>query len=143
MVKLALYKKPGTWLNKVIRWRTQSPYSHCELVVGGLCYSSSGRDHGVRAKAIDLAAGGWDVIEIPWASEADVLAFYAETEDSDYDYLGAILGRATDLAVQDRFSWFCSEWCAAAIGFADPWRFTPADLAAALAPWVDREGCVA
>lgn len=142
MVKLALYKKAGTWINRVIRWRTQSAYSHCELVIGGRCYSSSGRDDGVRGKLININDGGWDVIELPWVDAQDVLAFYEQTQYDDYDYLGAILGRAGDVKLEDREAWFCSEWCAAAIGFSEAWRFTPATLAAALAPWLNVRGCI-
>jgi hypothetical protein len=56
-VKLALYKGRGGIANAVIRWWTGSIYSHCELVVDGLCYSSSVMDKGVRRKQIDLADG--------------------------------------------------------------------------------------
>ena len=47
-VQLALYKGRGTLFNALIRWWTRSPYSHCELVINGTCYSSSIRDGGVR-----------------------------------------------------------------------------------------------
>jgi hypothetical protein len=47
-VQLALYKSHGNWVNRFIRWWTGSPYSHCELVINGTCYSSSVRDGGVN-----------------------------------------------------------------------------------------------
>ena len=31
---------------------------------------------------------------------------------------------------QNRRRWFCSEWCAAALGLPDGWRWSPNDLAA-------------
>ena len=30
----------------------------------------------------------------------------------------------------NRRRWFCSEWCAAALGLPDGWRWSPNDLAA-------------
>lgn len=134
MVTLALYKKRGRWTNRLISWRTSSPYSHCEIVVDGWCISSSGRDHGVRLKRIDLS-DGWDLINVPWADAAAVWRLADETLGKGYDYLGVIIGAALGIKVSSRDRWFCSEWCAAALGFAEPWRFTPADLYAACAPW--------
>jgi hypothetical protein len=131
MVKLALYKKRGNWINWLIRWRTHSPYSHCELVVDGWCYSSSGRDGGVRAKQIDLSEG-WDVVDVPWAwvNKQDVLDFFAVTSGCRYDYLGVIVGAVFGTKTNKRNRWFCSEWCAEALGMAEPWRWTPASLGA-------------
>lgn len=59
-MQLALYKAPGAWYDKLVR----VAYSHCELVIDGVCYSSSPRDNGVRSKAIDLHSGSWDLIEV-------------------------------------------------------------------------------
>lgn len=135
MVALALYNKPGRWTNRAIRLRTGSVYSHCELVVDGMCFSSSGRDRGVRSKVIDLADGGWDLIEIPWASKEVVLSLFSRTQGCSYDYVGCILGAGLGVHLQDERRWMCSEWCAAGLGLSEPWRFTPADLGAAMSPW--------
>jgi hypothetical protein len=133
VVRLALYRKPGKWGNALIRWRTSSPYSHCELVVQGVCLTAANWANGVRAEVLDLSEG-WDIIELPWADESAVINFFHSTAGKRYDYLG-LLGRIFDIPLQGKDKWFCSEWCAAALGMAEPWRFTPADLAAACAPW--------
>lgn len=135
MVMIAFYKKPGHLTNAIIRWRTQSQYSHCELVMNGLCYSAAGWDGGVRRKAVNLADGGWDLVDVPWADERAAMEFFGRTLGHGYDYVGAIVGGGLHVGIEDRSRWFCSEWCAAALGMDEPWRFTPADLAAALAPW--------
>ena len=89
-MQLALYKGPApTIWSKVVNWAIcgfdtvrQSVrgralvlvrHSHCELVIGGKCYSASDRDGGVRGKAIDLDSGHWDVFEID-GNEARALA---------------------------------------------------------------------
>ena len=60
-MKVALYKGPAKdWRHKVAHWAvcvaTRSPYSHCELVIDGVCWSASARDGGVRGKVIDLVS---------------------------------------------------------------------------------------
>ena len=134
MVTLALYKKPGRWTNRVISWRTCSPYSHCELVVNGLCYSASGRDGGVRSKEIDLT-DGWDLVDLPWAKDDEVLRLFGVSDSCGYDYVGTILGGGLGIKMQSDTRWMCSEWCAAGLGLSEPWRFTPASLGAAVYPW--------
>ena len=53
-VALALYKGKGELANSLIRWKSKSIYSHCELVVDGWMYSSTVRDGGVRCKLASL-----------------------------------------------------------------------------------------
>lgn len=134
MVTLALYAKPGNWVNRIVRWRTHSPYTHCELVVDGLAYSASARDGGVRVKRIAFD-DGWDLIDLPWAAEQRVRDLFGDTEGCGYDWLAVFIGRALDGPTNSKRRYFCSEWCAEALGFSEPWRFTPADLAAFAQAW--------
>ena len=129
MVTLALYKAKGDVFNRLISWRTASPYSHCELVHCGLSYSASLRDGGVRVKAIDFDPASWDFIELPQASAERLAAVMRETIGHRYDMLGCVLGRGLDAPIEDKTKWFCSEWCAHALGFSEPWRYSPAMLA--------------
>ena len=46
-VQLALRKNDTRLTAKAIQWWTGSIYSHCELVVDGMCYSSSAMDGGI------------------------------------------------------------------------------------------------
>ena len=153
-VYLALYKgrRNGAWYQPkvaaarlsdwIIRTLTGSPYSHCELAVlipppdGGPddhavfdCYSSSIRDGGVRAKTMPLPADKWDLIPVR-ATEAQVRAAFETTRGAKYDWLGAT-GVITRWR-HDKRKWFCSEWCAMALGLANPERFCPSSLAAYL-----------
>jgi hypothetical protein len=130
-VKLALYKGPGkTLLHKalhnIICRVTQSQYSHCELVIGGVCYTSSNRDGGVRAKAMTLNAGQWDVYEIE-GDEAKALKWFQEHMGQGYDWFGT-LKFIFPFIPNGKKTWFCSEACAAALGVADPGMVSPQDL---------------
>lgn len=133
MIHLALYKGPADdWLHKLGHWivciGTLSRYSHVELVVDGVCYSSSSRDGGVRAKVIDLYSGHWDVFPVDGDAERAKAWFIAHMGQK-YDWLGVLrfvpglkwLPRRKD-------EWFCSESVAASLGVRKPSRYTPAGL---------------
>ena len=142
-----LQARLGDWL---IRTFTRSPYSHCEIAVAlgseehtithgqytGCntkimlfdCYSASLRDGGVRMKTMTLPADKWDLIPINQLDAyIDVLNYFAQTRGKPYDFIGAcgvVLGIKGSLK-----KWFCSEWCAAALGLQYPDRYSPQSLA--------------
>ena len=113
MVTLAFYKYKGDWTDKVIRWYTHSPYSHTEMVIDGVWYSSSPRDGKVRRKVIIPKEGHWDFIEIPCslAQKNKMKAFFESQMDKRYDLLGIALSQVIPLNIQDPNKWFCSEIC--------------------------------
>lgn len=128
-VTLALHR-PHRWHDvggRLICWWTNSPYSHCELVVGGTAHSSSIRDGGVRAKQIEFDEH-WELMPLPWAHECNVISLYAETANEPYGWVDLILHQLFNKR-GDAPGWFCSEWCAAALGLPEPTRFSPGDLA--------------
>lgn len=154
-VYLALYKgkktglKPTALLARFSDWitrkLTKGPYSHCEIAVERIeytsghhyehelhydCYSSSIRDGGVRCKEIDLTERDkWDLVLLDGVSEAEVQFYFNSTKGSKYDWWGAI-GIVLGIK-QKRSKYFCSEWCYNALnqGNQDGWRFSPNDLA--------------
>ena len=142
-VYLAMYKgrKDGrgvkVWAARIADWVvrtvTRSPYSHCEIAVehprDGLfdCYSSSARDGGVRVKTMSLPADKWDLIELPPAVALSVSRLFRRTHGAGYDWLGAI--GVVLKSPHSKSRWFCSEWCAYAIGCTNPHRYTPGELA--------------
>lgn len=141
-VYLALYKgrksgrRPKDLLARLADWAvrkaTNSPYSHCEIAIAREdgcygCFSASLRDGGVRFKAMELPAEKWDLFMLPENTAQSVADFYKRTKCAPYDYLG-VLG----VVFKTRHSvkkWFCSEWCAAALGLCDAHTCTPARLA--------------
>ena len=143
VIYLALYKgrRDGAWYQPdiaaarlsdwIIRLFTRSPYSHCELAVLRTdgqydCYSSSIRDGGVRLKTMPLPPEKWDLIPVR-ATEAQVRAAFETTRGTKYDWIGAtgVIARWR----HDKRKWFCSEWCAMALGLANPERFCPGSMA--------------
>lgn len=117
------------WLTRKI---TKGPYSHCEVAIPAgfnmyFCYSSSVRDGGVRLKAMELPADKWDLVEVDDVTEQQVKDLYRRTRGCKYDWLGAI-GVVLKIR-QNQKRWFCSEWVAAALGFALPHLYSPNDLA--------------
>jgi hypothetical protein len=131
--KIALYKGHGNLFNKLIRFWDQGKYSHCELVFSdGKSASATFRDgRQVREKEIVFDDANWDFINLP-----------AELEPAANEFLQQTRGMPYDLVGQSRFmfapwhgvkkSYWCSEWCAAALGMSEPWRYGPNNLAIVL-----------
>lgn len=120
------------WLTRIL---TRGQYSHAEIAIRlpetaeYECYSASIRDGGVRLKTMSLPADKWDLIPLDDAVlHAHTVGLYLRTAGQGYDLMGA-LGIAFGLP-QNRRRWFCSEWCATALGLPDGWRWSPNDLAA-------------
>ena len=126
-VQLAMYKAHGNWVNRLIRWWTGSQYSHCELVIHGVCFSSSVRDGGVRGKCMALPAGSWDVIPIPWADADSVTQWFADHERDRYGWLDLLTGQLLGMQ-RDHRGVFCSEACAKALGMRSATRMSPQAL---------------
>lgn len=134
-MKIAFYRGRNRIFDKLVQWWTRSPYSHCELVLSyqldgeaSECASSSKLDGGVRVKFIDLAPDRWDLVDLPLADEGAVRDWFQLHLGEDYDIKG-LLGFVGPIKGRNK-KWFCSEACAAAIGYEDPWRYSPAMLAA-------------
>jgi hypothetical protein len=135
---LAMYRGPATgWKNRLGHWivcfLTFSRYSHCELVIDGVCYSSSFRDGGVRAAVIATleTSGHWDLYEVV-GDEKLALQRFARDEGKPYDWPGM-------LRVCALLRWlprgdgarFCSEEVAYLLGAHDPETFSPREVLAA------------
>ena len=127
-VQLALYKGEGQLGNALIRWWTRSEYSHCELVVDGMCYSSSAMDKGVRRKAIVLHPAKWDVIDLPWADATQVLRYFQATRKHNYGWASLLASQMLNLNRTVGKAPFCSQWCAAALGLPNPVTYSPRTL---------------
>lgn len=128
-VQLALRKNDTRIGARFIQYWSGSIYSHCELVVDGLCYSSSIVDKGVRVNKIDLEPDKWDIIDLPWANSEQVLKYFKETDSNTYGWLSLIGSQLFNRNQTDKTSQFCSEWCANAIGLPDAATYSPRTLA--------------
>ena len=128
MMQVALYKGPPADLaHKLAHWAvcvfTRSIYSHCELVIDGVCWSASARDGGVRRKLIDLQSGRWDVFPIH-GDRASAWAWFTAHEGQRYDWAG-VMRFSLPFLTNSRTRWFCSEAVAAALGFDEPESYVP------------------
>jgi hypothetical protein len=120
MIALAAYT-PHRWSDIggwAICWWTRSPYSHVEVVIDGLCYSSSMRDGGVRSKRIDLDQPHWRVIPIAWRDPAAALRMWGLYEGEPYGYGDLLAQHVLRLPVDDP-GLLCSELCALMLGLPE------------------------
>jgi len=135
-MKVAFFKGTKSGLagiyNRIVRFVTNSKYSHCELVFSeGLCASASYMDGGVRFKEIHFEEGKWDFIELPEGLEVFASNWFIKHQGQKYDLLGNLTFIWFGIR-QDKSKWFCSEAIAASLGITDSWRYTPALLASTL-----------
>lgn len=130
LIYLALYKGQGRLFNRLVRLWTRSSYSHCEIVMpDGRWLSASAMDGGVRAKRIELDLTHWDLIPLPWACPRLITHVFECHAGKGYDWLGILASQLLPLAIDNRRRMFCSEFCAAALGFHwSAQRFSPALL---------------
>lgn len=133
--RVLFYKARGQWQDVAVRALTGADYSHCELIAPwseGPLYSTIGaskRDGSkVRRAYIDTRSGHWDVITFPCDPEA-AWGRALPLLGKPYDQFGAVLS-ATAFARQRPGKWFCSELVAHALGYREPWEFSPGMLAA-------------
>lgn len=143
MRALAFYKGKGNWIDWCIRFATRSEYSHVEIIYGHperdrsepqYCFSSSGRDGGVRFKSILLSEENWDIIQLDWIEHFNSKCSSEEYEKFDaelgkkYDFKGILLSQFFNFGRHDEKRWFCSELCASFIGLPNPQTYSPGSL---------------
>lgn len=133
-LQLALYKGPPSSLihnisHYITRLGTWSKYSHAELVIDGICYSSSARDGGVRSKLIDLSSGHWDVFNLTDNKQvkAKALAWFVEHHGNPYDYRN-IVRYVLPFIGHNKNHWVCYEAVGAALGIKRPHTLTAEKL---------------
>lgn len=133
MIQLAMYKGPARKpLHKLSHWLIKtwfgSPHSHSEVVIDGVCWSSSFRDGGVRDKVIDLTDGKWDLYPVDERRKEAALAVFLAQKGKDYDKSG-VVSYVLRFVKHRLDKWFCFEICAVALGYtgrAD--RISPQEL---------------
>ena len=121
---------PGLY-NRLGRRIGQGPYSHSELIfpeVGGISWSSSFMDGGVRPKMIGYSTkDAWDFFELPKKFDHQrALDYSLEREGWGYDVLGNLrFGIAVAVPSDSKNKLFCSEHNAGALGLPDPYKLDP------------------
>ncbi|BBB61186.1 hypothetical protein UNDKW_2913 [Undibacterium sp. KW1] len=111
--------------NRLVRWWTKGPYSHCELVFDDcMCASSSFMDGGVRLKYIEFDSQRWDFVNVPDSLAPGALRWFREHLGAKYDLKGNFHFLVSAVG-DDNGKWFCNEAVGAALGINQPWRFDP------------------
>ena len=129
---IAFYKGPGSKPHHVAFHYgtclfTLSRYSHVELLIDGVAYSSSARDGGVRSKVIkDINdSNRWDLFEVDIDVKA-ALEEFNRRKYRKYDYLGVtrfVLPFVPNIKDRD----YCSETVSAMCGLSHTEK-SPEDL---------------
>ena len=111
-----------------IRLVTSSIYSHNELVINGVSYSSLALD-GATERIRYFDPNKWDMIEID-TSKIDIQNLnkvIAESKNAPYDWLG--IARFIFPSIEpSKTAYFCSERCADMLGIPFPHLYSPGQL---------------
>jgi len=129
-IRVAFYKGPGDWRNKIIRWWTKSKYTHAELVMPDnytwISISpllTSRVDSRIKT---DFNLERWDFVELEINDEQHkvLLEFFEDTKGSPYDWIGMIFSQLIPFYIKRKGKWYCSEWIAYALRIAGvvDWR---------------------
>ena len=123
-IRVAFYKGPGDWRNKIIRWWTKSPYTHAELVMPDSYtwisispFLSSKVDSRIKT---DFDLKNWDFVELDIDDEQHgvLLDFFEDTKGCAYDWIGMIMSQLLPFHIKRKNKWYCSEWIAYALRIA-------------------------
>ena len=123
-IKVAFYKGKGDFVNAIVRWWTNSVYSHAELVladnvtwIGISPFVKSKIDKKIKLQA---NPNDWEFItlEITEQQYDVIMQFFADTEGHGYDWVGMLLSQFLPCKIKHRKRWYCSEWIAYALRIA-------------------------
>jgi hypothetical protein len=123
-IEVAFYKGEGNFLNKLVRWWTNSRYSHAELVLPDqktwLGISPFLKSEVNSREKVLVDHDEWDLIKISVTEEqrATIIDFFDETRGCGYDWIGMLLSQFLPCRIKHRDRWYCSEWIAYALRIA-------------------------
>jgi hypothetical protein len=83
---------------------------------------------------MELPSDKWDLIELPKPNlnYGKTMKLWRDTKGEKYDLKGVLCTKSIFRRLkiqQSKSKWFCSEWCAHALGFSNPHLFTPTMIA--------------
>ena len=123
-MKIHFYKNTKTTVidkfiyhwQKILKFKYPQ-YTHVEIEIDGVFYTSSFRDKGVRKARIKYKPENWDYIEIDISEEdkIKIKEFFDKHMTDKYDISNIIFNKILGLGTDDPSNWICSEICARAI----------------------------
>lgn len=116
MISAAFYKAEGRLVDKLIRWWTQSRFSHCELVFSNDEMFSADAWTGTTRFTRSFTPAHWELVPITIGEDQEALLYQwcLDRVGKKYDWLG-VFGFVLPFIKQDSSRWFCSEICGAAL----------------------------
>lgn len=85
-----------------------------------------GKKGGVRFKQININKDHWDFVELD-KDPVEVATLFKAMQGIPYDYV-LVFSYLAWVLRQDRFAVNCSEICAMALSYEEPWRYDPCIL---------------
>ncbi len=123
-LKIAFYKGKGNFINAIVRWWTNSKYSHAELILPDgttwIGISPFIKSQVTDRIVVEYDYSKWDFIEIEATPEQlrVIMDFYEDTKGDGYDWMGMLLSQFLPCRIKHRKRWYCSEWIAYALRIA-------------------------
>ena len=128
-MKIHFYKaRAGKIGDKIVS--LVSVFSHVELEINGVCYSSSNRDGGVRSKIINTSNHQkWLSFELK--KDIDInrcLSYFESVKGQKYDWLNIFCTQLIKLNMQSEDKQICSEFVANCLGLENAHKYSPESL---------------
>ena len=123
-IQIAFFRGKGNCVNSVVRWWTNSIYSHAEIIlpdgytwIGISPFLKSKVD---ERKKIFFELQEWDFIDIEITEEQYniIMEFYEDTKGQGYDWIGMLLSQFLPCKIKHKKRWYCSEWISYALRIA-------------------------
>jgi len=140
-IQLAFYKSNKNLSNKIIRFWTNSIYSHVEIILGeaetGDWISATSETQTIEKRKINYNKKNWDIIDISFShlyNKETILKKFKLIEHSKYDWLAIIFSvgifkNFKKCIIEDKNKFICSEACAFLLNIENSCKFNPGDLA--------------
>ena len=117
MVKLAFHKGGKSFYERAIKLWTLGPYSHVEIIIDDVSFSSV---PGIGTRYLlspQMAFGDWDYLDVKMDSleRAHVWNWCMSEMGCGYDWKGIFFAQILGLNRDDPEKWFCSEFCTRAL----------------------------
>ena len=123
-IKVAFFKGEGSFVNRIVRWWTNSPYSHAELVLPDtttwLGISPFLKSKVASREKLLADHTEWKLVDLEVTQEQldIIMEFYEFTEGQGYDWIGMLLSQFLPCKIKHKKRWYCSEWIAYALRIA-------------------------
>lgn len=107
-----------------------SIFSHVELEIDGVFYSSSNRDGGVRSKIIDTSnKKKWVSFEVKNKIDKNrCLNYFKSVEGQKYDWLNIFFSQIIKLNIQSSNKQICSEFVGNCLQLDNAYKYSPEAL---------------